>query len=127
MARLPKIDVEAIWIRDLLDKGQRDAAKVRASLAIASGNPGEETKKLAAELANAKRGRHPYGAKHRWIEIGQENEAMTEAGLSYEERLTNLSIKYRLGDISKVKTALAKYESAMQIVRADRAKYSGPI
>lgn len=127
MAKLPKIDVEAIWIRDLLNKGQRYAAKVRAEVAMASGKAGEETKKLAAELANTRRGRQPYGAKHRWIEIGQDNDEMREAGLSYEERIAELSKKYLLGDISKVKTALAKYEAAMEIVRADREKHGGPI
>lgn len=129
MAKLPKIDVEAIWIRDLLNRGKnfRQAAKARAAAAVASGKAGEETKKLAAELATTKRGRQPYGAKHRWIEIGQDNEDMLEAGLSDRERFAIISKKYHLNDESEIKTAIAKYRRAIEIVRADSEEHSGPI
>jgi hypothetical protein len=129
MAKLPKIDAEAIWIRDLLNKGKghREAAKARADAAVARGNAGEETKKLAADLGNTKRGRQPYGAKHRWVEIGQDNEEMLEAGLSDQERFAEISKKYHLNDESEIKTAIAKYRRAIEIARADREKYSDPI
>lgn len=118
MARLPPLDVRAHWIRDALHRGDRPRALAMIDEAIASGKAGAETRALAEYLRTAKRGRPPFGAKHLWYEIGLDNDEMREAGKSGEERYAAIALKYRMNDISKIKTAIAKYERAMDEVRA---------
>lgn len=112
MAPLPKIEIKAHLARDELHKGNRK--KGLALLAAAGDGP------IARELraATAKRGRQPFGASHRWYEIGIDNEEMREAGVPHAERLRRLALHYRLNDEAKLKTAIAKYERAMDEVRA---------
>jgi hypothetical protein len=120
MAKLPPIDTQAHWIRDLLHRGRRNEALARINRAIAQGSAGRETLELAEYLASAKRGRQPFGSKHLWPDIGIENDEMREAGMSREERLRALSIKYRMGDPAKVATAIATYEKAISFSLEDR-------
>jgi hypothetical protein len=119
MAKLPPIDVPAHWIRILLHQGKREEALAWINDLIASGKAGAETRALAEYLATAKRGRQPFGSKHLWPEIGAENDEMRSAGIPYERRLEELSIKYRLGDQAKVKLAIAKWEAAMEEIAGD--------
>ncbi|PBB94951.1 MULTISPECIES: hypothetical protein [unclassified Mesorhizobium] len=119
MAPLPKkFDAKAHQIRDLLHAGLRLEALQLLESVIASGSAGADTMELASFLRSAPRGRQPFGAKHRWAEIGAENDELRSAGMSYEARLAALSVKYRLGDESKVKAAIAKYEAAMDVARS---------
>jgi hypothetical protein len=116
MAKLPPIDVPAHWIRNLLHHGKREEALAWINDLIASGKAGAETRALAEYLATAKRGRQPFGSKHLWPEIGAENDELRSAGVSYEQRLEMLSLKYRLGDKTKVKIAIARWEAALEEV-----------
>lgn len=118
MAKLPPIDVRAHWIRDALHRGDRTVALAMIDEAIASGKAGRETLALAEYLRTAKRGRQPFGAKHRWYEIGVDNDEMRDAGKTGEERYATLALKYRINDVSKIKTAIARYERAMDEVRS---------
>jgi hypothetical protein len=118
MAKLPPIDTQAHWIREMLHKGQREEARVRIIELLATGRAGAETQKLAAEVFAAKRGRQPYGAKHLWFEIGQDNEELRDAGKSYEERMMELGGRYLLAK-NALEIAIAKYESAMIEIRAE--------
>ena len=119
MAPLPKkFDARAHWIRDLLHQGNRDEALALLNDAVASGRAGAETRALAEYLATAKRGRQPFGAKYRWIEIGQDNDEWRSEGMSYEHRLNRLALKYRLNDPAKIKTAIRRYEVACEETRA---------
>ncbi|MDX8495862.1 hypothetical protein RFN29_30405 [Mesorhizobium sp. VK22B] len=111
-------EAEAHQIRDLLHAGLRVEALQMLEAVIAGGSAGADTMELANFLRSASRGRQPFGARHRWTEIGAENDELRSAGMNYEDRLTALSVKYRLGDESKVKTAIAKYEAAMDIARS---------
>lgn len=120
MAKLPPIDTQAHWIRDLLHRGRRKEALARINRAIERGSAGRETLELAEYLASAKRGRQPFGSKHLWADIGMENDDMRDAGVPYEERLRSLSVKYRMGDLAKVKQAISTYESAISIGLEDR-------
>lgn len=112
MAKLPIIEIKAHWARDELHKGNRE--KGLAFLAEAGDGP------IARELRAAigKRGRPPFGASHRWWDIGIDNDEMREAGVPHAERMHRLALHYRLNDESKLKTAIAKYERAMDEVRS---------
>lgn len=117
MANLLGVDLICIRATDLLNAGQRAEAIALLEDGERRGvlkDPGQE---LLRYLRTATRGRQPFGAKHRWIEIGEDNEALRDRGVPYEERLDRLSVKYRLGDRSKVATAIATYEKAREIGR----------
>jgi hypothetical protein len=117
MAKLPPIDLDAIWIKDDLHRGRRADALARIEAAIADGRAGPETIAIAERLRTAKRGRQPYGAKHLWWEIGVENDIMRDAGVSYAERLEKLALMFRLNDEAKLKTAIAEYEQAYDAIK----------
>lgn len=104
MAKLPRMEIKVTWARDELHKGNRE--KALEFLASAGDGP------LANELRSivSKKGRQPFGSSHRWWEIGVSNDEMRQAGVPYEERLNRLSVEFRLGDPTKVKTAIGKYE-----------------
>jgi hypothetical protein len=126
MAKLPPIDTRAHWIRDALNRGDRPHALQLLEAALKSGKPGKETIALAEYLRTAKRGRQPFGSKHLWYDIGRDNDELRGAGVPYDERLQRLSLAYHLNDQSKLKTAIAKYEAAMEAVRAiDREETGG--
>lgn len=114
MARLPPdLDLDAVWIEEAMHRGDRETALRLLEKSITSGRAGKETMRLAGYLRSAKRGRQPFGAKHRWFEIGRDNDELVSQGMRREDRLEALSIKYRLGDKSKVATALAQYNKLM--------------
>ena len=117
MARLPSIDLAAFWIRDMLNRGDREAALARIAALVESGKAGAGTRALADYFAKAGRGRQPFGAAHRWMEIGAENDIMRGAGVSHAERVDRLAEKYHLADVSKIKTAIATWERAMETDR----------
>ena len=110
MARLPKIEIKAHRAREELHKGNRE--KGLAFLAEAGDGP------IARELraATAKRGRQPFGASHRWYDIGVDNEELTERGWSREDRLEELGAAYMLNP-RQIETALAKYNRAIEELR----------
>jgi len=85
---------------------------------MATGHARSDTLALAAYLRSAKRGRQPFGATHLWHEIGIDNDEMRTAGLSYEERMARLGGRHMLAR-TQVETAIAKFEAAMDAVRAD--------
>jgi hypothetical protein len=118
VAKLPPIDVNAFWIRDLLHRGQREEALTRLERVIATGRAGAETLALAEFLKRAKRGRPPFGATHLWYSIGAENDEMRCAGATYEQRMDRLGAKYMLAR-TQVETAVAKYEAGMEAIRLD--------
>jgi len=111
MVKLPPVEIAAINARDELNRGNRE--KGLEFLAQAGDGP------IARELRAAvqKRGRQPFGAKHLWWNIGHDNDELTRLGVSREDRLETLSVKYRLGDKSKIATALAKYNKALEEIR----------
>lgn len=117
MAKVPPIDLDAIWIKDDLHRGKRDDALARVEAAIAEGRAGPETLVIAERLRTAKRGRQPYGAKHLWWEIGVENDIMRDAGVSYAERLEKLALEFHLNDEAKLKTAIAEFELVRDEIR----------
>lgn len=117
MAKLPRIDPGGRWLRDLLHSGRREEALQRIEALIQAGKAGDETKKLAAYLASAGRGRQPFGGTHLWYEIGMDNEIMRDDGASYAERMAKLTGQYMLAQ-TQVETAIAKYERAMAEARA---------
>ncbi|MGE8103569.1 hypothetical protein ACQKP1_07730 [Allorhizobium sp. NPDC080224] len=108
MAKLPPIEVNAILAREELHKGKGSRDKALELLEAAGDGP------LAQELRDQvkKRGRQPFGAKHRWWDIGTRNDELLAAGASYAERLETLAREFHLSDESKVKTAIAQYERA---------------
>lgn len=115
MAPLPKsFDLEAMRLRDRLHKGEREAVKQRCAEILAAGKDRPEIKKLADELATARRGRPATGAKYLWWEIGERNEVLRDEGEKYEVRLDILAREFGLKDLSKVKTILSKYKKAME-------------
>ena len=122
MARLPPIDTQVHWIRYLLHRGQRGEALARLEKVLATGRAGAETRALAEFLRTAKRGRQPFGAKHLWYEIGLENDELRDAGLSHAERMEQLGQKYLISDEAKIKTAIARYERAMEEIRDDETR-----
>lgn len=114
MAPLPKsFDLEAMRLRVRLHKGERDVVKRRCAEILAERHDRPEIQKLADELAAPGRGRPKYGAKYLWLEIGDRNEILRDAGEKYEVRLALLSKEFKLKDESKIKTILAKYKKAM--------------
>lgn len=118
MAPLPfKFDPVFFVVRDLLNRGERAEAIDRIKEAKRAGTAGAETLKLADYLATAKRGRQPFGSKHLWYDIGRDNDCLRSEGMKYEDRIQKLSEKYRLGDKSKLKTAIAEYERGMEETR----------
>jgi len=119
MAKLPPIDIHAHWIREMLHRGQRTEALARIQKLMETGKAGHETRALAEFLARAGKGRQPFGAKHLWPDIGADNDAMRARGMSYEDRLSELSRIYRINDHAKIKTAIATYESAMAEIQAE--------
>lgn len=113
MAPLPKsFDLEAMRLRVRLHKGERDAVKQRLSEILAQGRDRPEIQRLHNELATQGRGRPRFGAKYLWLEIGDRNEDLRDAGEKYEVRLAILSKEFKL-EASRVKTILAKYRRAM--------------
>lgn len=118
MAKIPPIDVQAYWIRDLLHRGRRQEALDRLQTIMASGKAGTETVALAEYLATAKRGRQPFGATHLWYEIGTDNDELRDSGASYEERMSKLGSRYMLAR-TQIETAIAKFEAAMEEIRSD--------
>jgi hypothetical protein len=100
-----------------MNSGKRDEALARLAALIASDRAGPETLKLAEYFATVKGGRQPFGAKHRWIEIGQDNDTMRAKGYSQAKRMEKITAKYRIYDESKLRTYIAKYERAMEEVR----------
>ena len=120
MAKLPPVDLNAIWIRDLLHRGRRDEARARLQTVIASGKAGPETRALADYLDSAKRGRQPFGASHLWYEIGIANDELRDAGVTYAERLAQLGVNYIMAE-RQVETAIAKFEAAMEIIRTENS------
>lgn len=119
MAKLPPIDVQVFWIRDLLNRGQREQALARLEQVLASGKAGAETLALAEYLRTAKRGRQPFGAKNLWFDIGVDNDEMRSKGISHADRMERLALSYRVNDLAKLKTYIAKYEKCMDELRAD--------
>ena len=119
MAKLPPIDVQVFWIRDLLNRGQREQALARLEQVLASGKAGAETLALAEYLRTAKRGRQPFGAKNLWFDIGADNDEMRSKGVSHADRMERLALSYRVNDLAKLKTYIAKYEKCMDELRAD--------
>ncbi|TCU13087.1 hypothetical protein [Rhizobium sullae] len=118
MAKLPPIDTEAFWIRDLLHRGKRADALARLRAVIDAGRAGPEAKALAEYLATAKRGRQPFGATHLWYEIGIDNDEMRTAGVGYEERMDKLGGRFMLAK-TQIETAVAKYEASMDALREE--------
>lgn len=107
------------WAVNDLHQGKhmRQVVIDRLEKRVAEEKAGPQELTLLDSLRNAKRGRQPYGAKHRWIEIGRDNEEMREAGLSHAERMKALALKYHLSDEAKLKTAIAQYEAGMEEAR----------
>lgn len=89
MAPLPKFDMTAVKIKELLNHRKRDEAKALAIEALASGKAGAETQKLALELMNSKQGRHMTGP-YKWMEIGHANYWMEAESISRRERYLRL-------------------------------------
>ncbi|TGV89763.1 hypothetical protein EN792_006285 [Mesorhizobium sp. M00.F.Ca.ET.149.01.1.1] len=120
MAKLPPIEVRAILARDELHRGKAHREKALAFLAEAGDGP------LAQELraAVSKRGRQPFGAKHRWWEIGVDNDDLRDIGMGYEERRIELAARYML-DVTQIATALGKYERAIEEIRAAEGSPQG--
>jgi hypothetical protein len=116
MAKL-NVDVEAIWIRDLLNRGKREEALSCIQQALARGDAGPDVKALAEYLQKARPGRQPFGAKHRWVDIGRDNDEMRDDGIPYEDRLKELGDRYRLTE-KKVEEAIAQWERGMEETRA---------
>ena len=120
MAKLPSpIDPRAHEIRNDLHRGNRKEALAKIAELIESGKAGAETTALAAHLSSAGKGRQPFGAKHRWYEIGELNETMRDLGVPHKERLEKLKTDFRLKDESALKTAIADYERVMEIIRSE--------
>jgi len=126
MAPLPKsFDLEAMRLRVQLHKGEREVVKQRCAEILAAGKDRPEIKKIADELAMARRGRPATGAKYLWLEIGDRNEVLRDDGEKYEVRLEILAREFGLKDLSKIKTILAKYKRAMEEYDAiDRERYA---
>lgn len=115
MAPLPKsFDLEAMRLRVRLHKGERDAVKQRCAEILTEGRDRPEIQRLLDEIVGAKRGRPATGAKHLWLEIGERNEDLRDKGEKYEVRLEILSKEFKLTDVSKIKTILAKYKKAIE-------------
>ena len=117
MASLTGFDAIYLRAMSLLHEGRRVEAVALLEDAERGGKMRPPARDLLRYLRTAPRGRQPFGAKHRWIEIGEENEALRDLGVPYEERLSVLAVKYRLGDRSKVATAIATFEKAREIAR----------
>ncbi|TIV73080.1 MAG: hypothetical protein E5V89_02235 [Mesorhizobium sp.] len=113
MSKLPPIEVKAILARDELHRGKTHREKALKFLAEAGDGP------LARELrvAVSKRGRQPFGSTHRWWEIGVDNDELRDLGIGYEERRVALAARFML-DVTQIATALAKYERALEEIRA---------
>jgi len=114
MAKLPKIEIKALWALDELHKGNR--RKALQFLAEAGDGP------IAEELraTTKKRGRQPFGRSHLWWEIGIDNEDLTQRGFGYETRLEKLGAEYMLHP-RQIEDALSKYERAVEELRAIEA------
>lgn len=112
MAKFPRVEVNAIFARDELNRSNR--AKGLEFLAQAGDGP------IARELREAvqKRGRQPFGAKHLWWEIGSDNDEMRSAGMSSKARYSALALKYHMNDEARLKTSIAKYERAAAEIAA---------
>lgn len=118
MAKLPPIDAELIWIRDLLHGGKRPEALARLDAHIAKGTASAEAIALRDSLRSAKRGRQPFGGSHLWHDIGADNDEMRTDGVTYAARMDHLAAKYMLGT-TRIETAIAKYEHAMKLNRQE--------
>ncbi len=116
MAKLPPIDLPAIWIRDALNRGDREKALRLLDEAIAAGRAGPSTLELAGYLRGAKRGRQPFGASYLWWDIGRDSDELAEQGMTRESRLEALGVRYMLAP-RQVETALAKYNRAVELAR----------
>ncbi len=112
------IDTAAFWACDALHRGNRERALSIIGAAVESGNASLEILALAEFLRTARRGRQPFGAKHLWYEIGSDNEEMRDSGMAGAARYNALALLYRINDHSKLKTAIAKFERTMAVVRA---------
>lgn len=113
-----KFDARLIWIKDDLHAGRRQDALAKIDAAMASGTATPELQALADYLSSAKRGRQPFGAKHRWIEIGQRNDELRDEGMSHADRMAALALEFRLNDEAKIKTAISTWERATAAYRA---------
>lgn len=113
MAKLPPFEVRAIWAKDELNKGKANREKALRFLAEAGDGP------LARELRASinKRGRQPFGAKHRWWDIGTENDDLTAQGMGYEDRVAELGARFMLHP-RQIEEAIAKYGNAAEEIRA---------
>jgi len=119
MAKLPPdLDLDAVWIEEAMHRGDRETALKLLDRSIARGTAGKDTMRLAGYLRGAKRGRQPFGAKHRWVEIGRDDEEMRARGVPHAERMEKLALLYRLNDESKLKTAIAQYNKLMAEISA---------
>jgi hypothetical protein len=118
MSPLPKsFDLVAIRLRRMIIEKRRPEAKRLALDALAKGKASAQVQKIAADLFGGKRGRPVSGAKHRWMEMGEINDDMRDAGKSYEQRLAYLKKKFHVGTDKTIKLALAKYERAQEEYR----------
>lgn len=116
MAPLPKMDLLAIKIKDLLHLGKREDALSMIEKATAEGTAGEETMKIAEYLRIAGKGRQPFGKTHLWYQIGVVNDELRDAGMGYDDRCEELGKLYGLNK-TQISTALGKYERALDEIR----------
>lgn len=125
MAPLPKMDLNIFWIKDMLHRGRRAEALAMLDKAIANGTAGDETLALAEYLRTAGKGRQPFGATHLWYNIGQDNDELRDAGISYDERCEELGRRYDLNK-TQISTSLGKYERAVEKICAiDEENFRG--
>lgn len=117
MAKLPFVDLPAIWAKEALHWGERERSLQILRKAVETGKAGKETLELLQYLLTAKRGRQPFGRKHLWYLIGQRNEELTDAGWAYDARIEDLK-SFGLASREDIAKALSKYAKVMAEVRA---------
>lgn len=113
MAKLPPIEVKALWALEELHKGKPHREKALSFLREAGDGP------LARELRDTvnRRGRQPFGGTHRWWDIGVDNDDLVLQGMDYDDRCVVLGHKFMLNP-RQIESALAKYNRAVDEIRA---------
>jgi hypothetical protein len=109
MAKLPPIEIKAIWARQELNMGKAHRDKALAFLREAGDGP------IAQELRTitARKGRQPFGSSHLWWEIGIRKEELLADGVGYYAGCKQLGVEFML-EARQIETALAKYNRACE-------------
>jgi hypothetical protein len=125
MAKLPRIDVEAMEIRSMRSEGRYDEALTRLLSHLDAGTASPEIQAIAADCLRPKPSDGKRGPKtkkpYKWLDIGREYYALIDNGVSDTEARLILSERHPR-EKRTIDTIIAYYNKAMDEYRRIEAE-----